>query len=436
MNPSIVIPTIDGREESLARTIQIYRETMPAAEVIIEHGHPTVADAWNAGALRATGDTLHLTADDLTPETGWWEAASETLACHALPAPVFCHPTGGESLPPPGGVQYPGHRDWSAFHASVIPTLPTSLWREIAPLPSIHYYSDNLISARAFRHGWPSALRAPYRFIHYLHDVGRAAKMAGWADDEAVFRQEVSTYCAVTPMRVLITGACGFIGSYLTSELVNTGHRVACIDRHDGDLSDPGVITEAIQKHRPDVVVHLAASPGRVFGEDDLGRTIAQNATIAANVASACAAVGVRLVYASTSEAYGIRDDGYEAESAGYSALPHNLYGLSKRWGEEVSALYSPVGLQVLRISMPYGPGLPAGRGRNALHNFIWWASHGERLRVHSGAARSWCWIGDTARAIRQIIEAGERAMDTDDIRAGRGVYNVGRDDADRKSVV
>lgn len=431
MKLSIIIPTIPGRAESLERTLRAYHETMPRdAEILVEHGHPTVADAWNAGAARAEGEILHLTADDLCPETGWWESALQTIEAGALPAPIVVHPSAGQEFPPAGEVHEPGLRDWSAVPATVIPTVPASLWREIGPIPSIHYYSDNLISARAHRLGWQARVRAGYRFVHHLEHVGRDAMVARAVDDGAVFHSEVGGY-ATGQCRVLLTGGAGFIGTHLRAELANNGYQVIVTDRHDGDLTDPEVIRAHIETHRPDVVVHLAASPGRVFGEECPGRTITQNVTITANVARACAAAGVRLVYASTSEAYGALGEGLRSEASGYDAVPNNLYGLSKRWGEEAAALYAPHGLQVLRISMPYGPGLPAGRGRNALHNFIWWASHGERIRVHSGAHRSWCWVGDTARAIRTIITHGEQAESAESIREGAGVYNVGRHDAE-----
>jgi nucleoside-diphosphate-sugar epimerase len=305
-----------------------------------------------------------------------------------------------------------------------------SLWRQINPIREIHYFSDNMISARALRLGWISRLRAAYRFTHWLEGVGRPATMRLWDEHEAIFRAECAAHGGVPPLRILLTGASGFIGSHLRGELIAHGHHVTATDMVDGDLSDPETIRQHVET-APDVVVHLAASPGRVFGEESAVRTIGQNAAIAANVARACAAVGSRLVYASTSEIYGIRGGGmnYEGEPDGYNAIPHNLYGLSKRWGEEVSALYAPAGLQVMRVSMPYGPGLPSGRGRNAMHNFFWWAAHNERLRVHRGAARAWCWIGDTVRGIRAVIERGDRAASVDDIRRGVGVYNVGRDD-------
>lgn len=107
--------------------------------------------------------------------------------------------------------------------------------------------------------------------------------------------------------------------------------------------------------------------------------------------------------------------------------LPHNAYGLSKRQGEEFLRLYAPKGLQIVRLSMPYGPGAPPGRGRRALDNILHQAHHGQRIPIHKHAERSWCWIGDTVAGIRLVLEEGEEyAHRADD---SGGVYNIGRDD-------
>jgi dTDP-glucose 4,6-dehydratase len=220
-------------------------------------------------------------------------------------------------------------------------------------------------------------------------------------------------------MRVLITGAAGFIGSHLGAELVNEGHDVIGVDREDGDLRRGPVAKHLISCHQPDVVVHLAAKVGRLFGEDDVMETVADNAGMTALVAKACGDAGVRLVYASTSEVYGDGAEHTWEEADLGMALPHNAYGLTKRHGEEFCRLYAPDGLTIWRISMPYGGGLLAGRGRAAIINMLHQALNRQTIPVHRGAERSWCWIGDTVRGMRMTIE------DTDG-----GVFNVGRDDA------
>lgn len=219
-------------------------------------------------------------------------------------------------------------------------------------------------------------------------------------------------------MRILVTGAAGFIGTHLSRELFTHGHDIVGVDRVDGDLTIPGVFSRQLRKHRPAVVVHLAAQVGRLFGEDDLAHTVTSNALMTTLVANACGETGTRLVYASTSEIYGDNGDAVCHEEDGPFSLPHNLYGVSKGWGENVCELYAPDPLTIWRISMPYGPGLPAGRGRAAMINFLYNAYHHLPITVHRNSERSWCWIGDTVRAMRLTIE-----------QEAAGAWNIGRDD-------
>lgn len=218
-------------------------------------------------------------------------------------------------------------------------------------------------------------------------------------------------------MRVLITGGSGFIGQHLIRELRHCA--ILNIDRHHGDdLLTPGLLAKWMQ-WKPDVVVHLAAQVGRLFGEDDIRNSVRSNAEMTSTVAKVCADHGVRLMYASTSEVYGDQGEALCDEDEGPFGLPHNIYGLSKRWGEEVCRLYlPPEQLTVMRFSMPYGTGVKPGRGRAALPNILWQAQTRQPIPIHRGAERSWCWVGDTVRAIRMLLE-GEFS----------GAWNIGRDD-------
>ncbi len=218
-------------------------------------------------------------------------------------------------------------------------------------------------------------------------------------------------------MRILVTGADGFIGQHLVRELSAHGHEVLGADRDDVDLRQAGAADWLLAAMEPEVVVHLAAKVGRLFGEQDVSETILDNAGMTALVAKACGDRGVRLAYASTSEVYGDMGLVTAVEADGFAGLPHNAYGLSKRWGEEACHLYAPTPL-ILRLSMPYGPGHPPGIGRAALTNILHQALHGKRIPIHSGSERAWCWVGDTVRAIRLLVEGGYV-----------GAFNVGRDD-------
>lgn len=235
------------------------------------------------------------------------------------------------------------------------------------------------------------------------------------------------------PVRVLITGSEGFIGRHLWTELEGHGHIVYGVDRvaalrnadfyFQEDLLDFRAADKVVEAVRPDVVIHLAAQVGREFGEDDIRRTIESNGLMTSLVAKACGKWGHRLIYTSTSEVYGDQAEVECDEYFGPFGLPHNLYGLSKRWGEEAARLYAPEGLTIVRPSMPYGPGVPPGRGRRAMDNMLWQANTGQEIPVHRGAKRSWCWIGDLVAGYRIVMDHGAPVL------GGFTAFNIGRDD-------
>ena len=147
--------------------------------------------------------------------------------------------------------------------------------------------------------------------------------------------------------------------------------------------------------------------------------TMMDNVGMTALVAQACGERKIRMAYASTSEIYGDNGETSCDEYEGPFTLPHNVYGISKHFGESLCIHYAPKDLLIWRISMPYGPGLPAGRGRAAIINMLHQALHGKPIPVHKGAERSWCYVTDTVRAMRMTLTE-----------AVPGVFNIGRDDA------
>ena len=217
-------------------------------------------------------------------------------------------------------------------------------------------------------------------------------------------------------MRILVTGNGGFLAHHIIWGF-SDHHEMHGIDRWTGDLHHPHVIRREIANFQPELVIHLAAKVGRLFGEDDPLQTIRDNTLMTTDIAVACRDAGVRLAYASTSEVYG--DRGLEGctEDEPFQTIPHNIYGLSKRWGEEAARLYTDDPI-IFRFSMPYGPGLPAGRGRAALINMLHQALHRRPITVHRGAERSWCYVEDTVRGVLTVVDSGLG-----------GAWNIGRDD-------
>lgn len=250
------------------------------------------------------------------------------------------------------------------------------------------------------------------------------------------------------PEHVLVTGGAGFIGTHLINELNEHGYETSSVDLPKPgvemtlansadaffDLRDEG----AFEAHLDwlegmgtpvERVVHLAAQVGRLFGEDDLRHTVRSNAELTTLVAWACGKRQIPMLYSSSSEIYG--DQGNQlCHEFTTPVMPHNLYGLSKRWAEEACHLYNSFDLDIVRLSMPYGPGAPPGRGRRAMDNFLWQANHGMEIPVHKGSERSWCWVGDTVRAIRMIIEHRySKSVSSRMEDHMPQAWNVGRDD-------
>lgn len=175
MRVAVIIPTIPGREEDVARCVEAYRRTAPDALVFIERGHPSCGAAWIAGAEKAAPfDYLHLTADDLEPHDGWLETALETVQKGYIPAPLVYHPNG--ELESAGLANFGCHRgvysDWMMIEGTTVPFLTRKMWDRIGMIP-VHYCTDLWVSHQGRNWGWETVVRTGMRFTHYNAPAGR-----------------------------------------------------------------------------------------------------------------------------------------------------------------------------------------------------------------------------------------------------------------------
>jgi nucleoside-diphosphate-sugar epimerase len=164
-------------------------------------------------------------------------------------------------------------------------------------------------------------------------------------------------------MRVLVTGASGFLGGFACAELRARGHAVTALVRRPGsappgceevraDLAgEPTALTEAVGAARPDCVLHLAAE---IATQRDLARIAAVNVVGTGHLLDACATAGSpKVVFASTV----VTGDAHGAVLDEDSVLPvETAYGRSKQEGERLLRASGLPGV-VVRPSHVYGPG-------------------------------------------------------------------------------
>jgi hypothetical protein len=159
---SIVMPTIAGREKELTRSLTVYAQCTPGVEIewLIEKGHPTCGAAWNAGAAKATGDILHMAADDIEPQTAAW-----------FPAALAVLERGGVPL---GWVR----EDWGWFGRDFCRVVICR--REWWPkLPDeMHYWNDNLFTDLMVKAGHAPRVAPGFDFFHRRSMIGRGAGMS------------------------------------------------------------------------------------------------------------------------------------------------------------------------------------------------------------------------------------------------------------------
>lgn len=167
---SIIIPTIDGREKSLARTKRAYRQTSPTnIQLIVVKNEPSWPAACNRGFLRADWDILHFTADDLVPVHGWWQEAVEWLKHHdELPAPkVMNFRQDGEWDNAEDGP------DKAIPHFTRIPIMTRDQYERIGPWPEYNYVADVWLSEKARTLGIETRMIHSYAFVHHWNQTGR-----------------------------------------------------------------------------------------------------------------------------------------------------------------------------------------------------------------------------------------------------------------------
>jgi UDP-glucose 4-epimerase len=238
-------------------------------------------------------------------------------------------------------------------------------------------------------------------------------------------------------MRILITGGCGFIGRHLARALLTRHCSLTLLDLAPapidltarpnlrivaGSVLDRDLVAELIPGC--DLVIHLAgiASPAD-YGADPLA-TMDVNLLGTIQVARLCAEAGVRILFSSTSEIYGVNPQLPWHERSGRMLGPiQNVrwcYATSKAAAEHyLAALAQKMGLDysIVRFFNIYGPGL-SGR---VVDLFIQSALDKRPLTLIGDGqqTRCFCYVDDAIDAVIRLIDAPV---------GGGATYNIGTD--------
>ena len=241
-------------------------------------------------------------------------------------------------------------------------------------------------------------------------------------------------------MKIIITGAAGFIGSNLTKKLLNDGHNVIGIDNlsygeernikefkdhskfsfQNGDICNPLFLKDT----KADVLVHLASQ--KIPRYDNALKTLEENNLMLKNVISKCLSEKMKLVFASTSDVYGKNPNLPFTEESDLVLGPTNVkrwaYALSKAYGEHsIIAHNEQFGLNytITRFFGSYGQN----------HNLTWWggpqsgfitkAFNNQEIEIHGDGlqTRTFTYIKDTVEALTHCIL---------DEKAQNEIFNIG----------
>jgi len=234
-------------------------------------------------------------------------------------------------------------------------------------------------------------------------------------------------------VRILVTGAAGFIGSHLCDRLLQENHQVVALDNiKTGRLSNiehlAGRDDFLFIKHdvsnfifvpgKVDAVLHFASpaspNPKSPYGFPQLPiQTLKVGSLGTHNALGVARAHQARFLLASTSEVYGDPQEHPQQEDyCGHvdPVGPRSVYDEAKRFAEAMTMAYHRyhhLDTRIVRIFNTYGPRMRVDDGR-AVANFARQALLGEPLTIHGDGSqtRSFCYIDDLIEGIYRLLMA------------------------------
>lgn len=236
-------------------------------------------------------------------------------------------------------------------------------------------------------------------------------------------------------MRILVTGAAGFLGSHLCDRLLVEGHSVVGMDNFI--TGNPGNLAHLAGHQKfifirhdvsnfifvpgeVDAVLHFASpaspNPNSPYGYVNLPiQTMKAGALGTHNTLGVARAHGARFLLASTSEIYGDPLEHPQTESYWGHVDPigtRSVYDEAKRFAEALTMAYHRfhgIDTRIVRIFNTYGPRMHLDDGR-VVPNFLQQALKNEPLTVYGDGSqtRSFCYVDDLVEGIYRLLLSDE----------------------------
>ncbi|MBA3888890.1 MAG: SDR family oxidoreductase [Gemmatimonadaceae bacterium] len=231
-------------------------------------------------------------------------------------------------------------------------------------------------------------------------------------------------------MRVLITGAAGFLGSHLCDRFLADGHDVVGLDNYvtgnaanlahlsgnrafsfiEHDISEPLAVDGPLEG-----VLHFASPASPVDYLELPIETLKVGAHGTLNSLEAARSNGARFFMASTSEVYGDPHEHPQRETYwGHvnPVGPRSVYDEAKRFAEAMTMAYHThhgVDTRIVRIFNTYGPRMRPNDGR-VVTNFIVQALTGAPITVYGDGTqtRSFCYVDDEVEGLYRLFMKGD----------------------------